>query len=162
MSFAACRRYPQHILAPIAYSPNHDQIPERPLPTPPQLLAWESTAHYFVGTTNRVNPLSWPWSRFEEDPSKIPDDASFNIHYKTRDGACENDEYRVFEKISQSRTTGEVLPSILVRRYIPKSDGSSSTCARPRITLLMLAGMGLPKEVRSWTVNQWLHVSRAD
>lgn len=165
MSFDAFRSYGRSILRPLGLA-DQKQISKPRSARLPQTTSplWEATTHTFVGVRNRAASTAWPASRFSEDPNAIPNDAKHGIIYdpSTANVRANNDSpdaaFWLYERETDStgadgKSTDEDVvppPLIVVKRYIPtakqekKNDG-------PGLTLLMLPGMGVPKEVSKST-----------
>lgn len=157
MTFEPIRHYARHILRPLMpgtpYPIKTDWEQLQPSSSSTKL---QSTKHCFTGTGRRIIPASWSYDRFEEDPESIPDDAKYTSIYDPQTAISANSsEYRLFASNEQppTRQTSSGLecdqmyaPRIVVKRYIPNQT-SLANKKQPGLTLVMLAGMGLPKEV---------------
>lgn len=161
MSFSNVREYSRAILQPIAAPANPSTLPEssdqaahRPAPTTSSV--WTATTHVFPGTLRRFASSSWPVEKFGQDPSDIADDKACNIEYdvtsaRAHPKGSEEGVYRLYGESNQteSKSLHTQVPRIVVKRYTPTVDKSGSAeTSKPKITLLLLPGMGLPKEVR--------------
>lgn len=114
--------------------------------------AWNATVHSFLGNPNRETSSLWPPDRFDEDPAKIADDPIHNKHYDAASArpSQESGVYRMYQsKDEQSpKSLADIAPPrIVVKRYVPNMPHQSNGTSKPGLTLLMLTGMGLPKEV---------------
>ena len=155
MSFAIEREYPRAVLRPliIADSQTQTTLPhDRP---PSTSTAWHATVHTFAGTGDREVPRCWAPSRFTDDPSMIPDDDRFDILYDASSTGADEDEssrktmYQLYRPIDSQKQTNETIvpiPQLVAKRYIPLSRKDSQDATG--LTLLILPGMGMPKEVR--------------
>lgn len=114
--------------------------------------AWNATVHSFLGNPNRETSSLWPPDKFDEDPAKIADDPIHNKHYdaaSARPGE-EPSVYRMYQSMdeqSPKKLTEVAPPRIIVKRYLPNLPLERNGTSKPALTLLMLTGMGLPKEV---------------
>lgn len=149
MSFEITRPYPRAILRPL-------QLARNPTPTLPDAKTntevsslWTATAHSFFGTKDRAIPRSWPPSRFGEDPSALPDDDKYNV-YGPATPTSQSGIYRMYKSQNKSQQAHEAVPvpRLAAKRYIPTSRTTDG--AGPGVTLLLLPGMGLVKEVRTY------------
>lgn len=154
MSYLPIEQYSRPILRPISVA-SESLINESYRSSPTTSPLWKATTHTFTGTINREPSTAWPPDKFHLDPIAIPDDSAHNIPYdpKSAEHASSNEDgvYQMYEhKVQQSLCHREQVPPprIVVKRYIPIMQpmpvGNKS---RSRITLLLLPGMGLPKEV---------------
>ncbi|KAJ5083646.1 Alpha/Beta hydrolase protein [Penicillium angulare] len=113
-------------------------------------LFWRATTHTFSGTGNREIPKYWPPSQFEQDPSNIPDDKSYNTHYDPSTAANKEGVYHMYEDAnSKERSAAEPvpIPRFVTKRYIPTHTIGKEGSQGPGMTLLVLPGMGVPKEM---------------
>ncbi|MCO5585444.1 hypothetical protein L7F22_039377 [Adiantum nelumboides] len=158
MSFEFIRRYEKHILRPLMPGIPYPIKPdwEQALPSTSS-TKWKISTHCFVGTGRRIIPASWPPDRFEEDPESIPDDRKYTSIYDPQSAISSSDksDFHLFALNEQPSTrqtssgfeSDEIrAPRIVVKRYIPEQV-SLANKRQPGLTLVMLAGMGLPKEV---------------
>ncbi|KAJ5322695.1 hypothetical protein N7452_010984 [Penicillium brevicompactum] len=155
MSFTISREYPRAILRPLQLvsTAGHEQprtIKSPSLPETPS-LAWRATSHVFSGTKDRDAHPAWPSSSFEQDPELIPDDDKYNIHYDPESTTSRRSIYHMYDQ-SDSQKTSEVdlvpPPLLAAKRYIPIQNAQSADdFTRDKMTLLMLPGMGVPKEM---------------
>ncbi|TQV93643.1 alpha/beta hydrolase family domain-containing protein [Cordyceps javanica] len=155
MSFQVEREYGRHILSPI-YAPSPEErnaLQPALLKAPTTSPSWTGTVHRFCGTGARAEPEFWPSSRFGESPGNIPDNDKFDTKYRPESGKVTADKdgvYRMYASVSRS-TAAQInsvpCPTIVVKRYIPTQQVPPAISGRPGVTLLMLPGMGLVKEV---------------
>lgn len=155
MSFSTSRKYGRSILDPINISacpPAFDNSKSRACESAPTAArSWTSTTHTFVGTLNRLSTSSWPPSKFDQDPAGIPRDAKperITLHSDTGDNTGENAVYRLYGDVESSSVHGPPPPRLVAKRYLPKQSPDGRQKSTPGLTLLMLPGMSLPKEVR--------------
>jgi hypothetical protein len=156
MSFTASREYPRAILRPLHLSPDvkAEPIHISQARSQPEISssAWRSTTHIFAGTENREVNTVWPPTSFEHDPSAIPVDDKYNIPYDPKSTSCKQSLYHIYgqRQFGQTAEAGLVpTPSLVAKRYIPTDNAQNAgRSTGESITLLMLPGMGAPKEVR--------------
>lgn len=163
MSFTISREYPRAILRPLhlVSTAGHEQprtIHSSSLPEIPS-LAWRATSHVFSGTKDRDAHPAWPPSSFEQDPESIPDDDKYNIHYDPESTTSRRSIYHMYDQ-SDSQKTSEIdlvpPPFLAAKRYIPIQNAQSADdFTRDKMTLLMLPGMGVPKEVSYIKKHPW-------
>lgn len=154
MSFLPAQPYSRAILQPIS-------VPTAALGREHQLLqssstckatTWNGTVHSFLGAGNRVVSSIWPPEKFNQSPADIPDDSIYNKHYDA-DSARPNKEQGLFcmyqsaDEQATNRLTQIAPPRIVAKRYLPLAQPELNVTGKPALTLLMLTGMGLPKEV---------------
>ena len=90
--------------------------------------------------------------RFSEDPALILDDSDYNTPYEpataeAKSSDNQDDMFHLYDFENPQNGRGSVpCPRIVVKRYIPTKEADIAQTAS-RITLLLLPGMGLPKEV---------------
>lgn len=149
MSFSADQVYNRHILRPLGL-PNDatTTTQHRELRRPTESKVWTSTVHTFLGAINRTSPAAWSSDRFHEDANKIPFDAKFDKHYDPKTALPKisdiNDtNFRLYDMKKESDDQNVPQPSLVVKRYIPNARKHNV----PGLTLLILPGMGVPKEV---------------
>lgn len=155
MSFQIERKYDRHILSPItAPSPEaNNTLQPALLKVPTTSPSWTGSIHRFCGTGTRAEPKSWPSSHFSESPVNIPDNDKFDTKYRPESGkvsATGDDVYRMYDTVSRStaaQMNSVPRPTIVVKRYIPTRQETLNMSGHPGVTLLMLPGMGLVKEV---------------
>lgn len=148
MSYTVTSNYSRPILRPlriakaesltVSHSPSKQQPSTSPL--------WRATTHTFSGTGNHETPRCWPPSRFNEDPASIPNDNKYDTPYDPASADSKAGVYHLYEAAGQTTDEPVPIPRIVAKRYIP-TDNVKATSAG--ITLLMLTGMGVPKEVSS-------------
>ncbi|KAL2205659.1 hypothetical protein CC79DRAFT_1359549 [Sarocladium strictum] len=122
-----------------------------------------NTASCLSNTGQRVEPKSWPANRFAEDPASIPDDDSYDTNYdastaRSRSSEDGSDIYHMYNLDDKPNAKPDAVPParIVAKRYIPTAKQDQNDQG---VTLLMLPGMGLPKERRGcsvaeiWTVD---------
>jgi hypothetical protein len=162
MSFEAVRSYGRHILQPLGlFSSDKKQSQSRtPLLPPTTSKLWQSSTHTFFGAAKRVSPASWPVTNFDQDANKIPFDTKYDKMYdpqtanvrqaasSTSQNAGSNDaDFWLYERETEKggNETEEIVPQpiLVVKRYIPTTNKAKG----PGLTLFMLSGMGVPKEV---------------
>lgn len=162
MSFEAVRSYGRHILQPLGLfsSDKKQSQPKTQLLPPTKSKLWQSSTHMFYGAANRVSPAAWPATRFHEDANKIPFDTKYDKLYdpqtaNVRQTASSNNEsngsndadFWLYEREAGKggNETNDIVPQpiLVVKRYIPTTNKTKG----PGLTLFMLSGMGVPKEV---------------
>ncbi len=156
MSFQVERRYGRHILSPI-YAPSQEAsnvLKPALLKASTTSPSWTATTHTFCGTGARAEPSFWPSGRFSESPENIPDNDEFDTKYKPESGkatATGDGLYRMYDSdgcSTATETSSVPRPIIIVKRYVPTGQEPLNVSGSPLgITLLMLPGMGLVKEV---------------
>jgi hypothetical protein len=155
MSFENERSYGRHILKPLSPPTSADILKgQHEYLRQPSTTSgsWRSTTHYFVGTAHRAEPTSWPLKRFSDDPANIPD-GDYDVPYnpataKAKSPNNKEDVFRLYQLDDPQDNNDTVpCPRIVVKRYLPTT-GSEAPQGVSKITLLLLPGMGLPKEVR--------------
>lgn len=154
MSFTTSREYPRSILRPLRLKDVTTLSRSKAITTKqrPQSTSsvWKATWHVFSGTGNRHLADHWPPTNFDHDPSEIPDDNSYDILYDSKTANAHSDTYNMFEVTHESENSVPEpvpIPYLVAKRYIPRDQGRNKV--GEGITLLMLTGMGVPKEVRS-------------
>lgn len=159
MSFQPLQPYSRPILQPISV-PTQSSAAHRRRHQSAQPgsrltgLAWHATLHSFLGNHRREVTSLWPPEKFDEDPAKIADDPAYNKHYDaTSARPCQQPGvYRMYQSMDEHPPKGLAdiaPPRIVVKRYLPSISPTPNEIARPALTLLMLTGMGLPKEVNN-------------
>lgn len=161
MSFQPIQPYPRPILQPIsvptqksvALGPRHQLAHPIPRSTG---TAWTATIHSFLGNPRREVTLLWPPEKFDEDPARIADDPNYNKHYDATSARPSHEPgvYRMYQSMDEQSPKGLAdiaPPRLVVKRYLPSLPPASKDTAKPALTLLMLPGMGLPKEVNDAT-----------
>ena len=159
MSFDAVRNYARHILRPLGLLDEGAPLPARRTPAlpPSTSAAWHSSTHTFLGASNRSVPKSWPLERFDDDPAAIVEDRAHDIVYDPQSaevraaaGADSPDAsfwlYERERKPAGARPEEVPAPWLVAKRYTPSQSGTSAS-QQPGVTLLLLPGMGVPKEV---------------
>jgi hypothetical protein len=159
MSFDAVRNYARHILRPLGLLDEAAPLPARRTPAlpPSTSAAWQSSTHAFLGASNRSVPKSWPLERFDDDPAAIVEDRAHDIVYDPQSaelraaaGADSPDAsfwlYERERKPAGARPEEVPAPWLVAKRYTPSQSGTSAA-QQPGVTLLLLPGMGVPKEV---------------
>lgn len=151
MSFSASRKYERAILEPInvpvcqSISDNGSLNNARAVPSDAPL--WTSTTHTFSGTTNRTHQPCWPPAKFDQDPAGIPDigkGKAFRGHATAKEGV-----YHMYGETEPlvAEDANVPPPRLVAKRYLPKQDRVRHDTSKPALTLMMLPGMSLPKEV---------------
>lgn len=157
MSFTASREYQRAILRPLQLSATVQSaqfpIAQTRFQSETSSAAWRATTHVFTGTEHREVNRAWPPSSFEQDPSAIPDDDKYNVPYDPQSTSGQQGLYHLYDPRDPEKTTeaGRVPPpSLVAKRYIPTYNDAQRArgSTRANLTLLMLPGMGVPKEVR--------------
>lgn len=155
MSFEISQEYPRAILSPLklrsAAKDERQSAAHSRLQTPTSSPLWQASTHIFSGTGNREVNEAWPPGSYHKDPSAIPDDSKYNIPYKS---ACATNQQSVYKMYDQStpeqitRSDMEITPKLVAKRYIPiQIAKNKENVTQEGVTLLMLPGMGVPKEV---------------
>lgn len=150
MSFTVTSNYSRPILRPLRIAKvesstvSHSASVQQPSTSP----LWRATTHTFPGTGNRETPRCWPPNRFTEDPANIPDDNKYDTPYDPASADSRAGAYHLYEAAGQTTDEPVPIPRIVAKRYIP-TDNVKATGAG--ITLFMLTGMGVPKEVSAGT-----------
>ncbi|KAH8178472.1 alpha/beta hydrolase family protein [Sarocladium implicatum] len=160
MSFENERSYGRHILKPLSPPTSADILKgQHEYLRQPSTTSgsWRSTTHYFVGTAHRAEPTSWPLKRFSDDPANIPD-GDYDVPYnpataKAKSPNNKEDVFRLYQLDDPQDNNDTVpCPRIVVKRYLPTT-GSEAPQGVSKITLLLLPGMGLPKEIFEPTID---------
>lgn len=156
MSFFASRPYKRSILEPIVVPSSPGENEDRSGNLPPNesnaAPLWTSTTHTFIGTGNRASIASWPPSQFSQDPADISDDPRHYSNYddEVAKGPVGGGVYRMYGDTDSPANGGRTdvpAPRLVAKRYLLKQDNPSRDPSKPALTLLMLPGMGVPKEV---------------
>lgn len=158
MSFLPSQPYTRTVLRPISVPTQSSAAFERkhqPVQTSSRSIttAWTATVHSFLGTPDRQVSALWLPDKFDEDPSQIPNDPIQNKHYDAASAkpSQEPGVYRMYQGMDEQspKSLAEVAPPrIVVKRYLPTLSPQANARGKPALTLLMLTGMGLPKEVK--------------
>lgn len=148
MSFELVTSYQRPILRSLVL-PAHDQSQSIRLPPISSFTsshAWISSTHVFSGTGDRDESGAWPAAKFKDDPADIPDDNGHNVPYNAASAkASDGHKFTLYNDHSKFTNVSSVSPPLLVaKRYAPTK---KATTGIQGITLLVLAGMGAPKEV---------------
>ncbi|KAM0718765.1 hypothetical protein Q7P37_005836 [Cladosporium fusiforme] len=151
MSFSASRKYERAILEPInvpvCQSISDNGSLENARAVPSDAPVWTSTTHIFSGTTIRTHQPCWPPAKFDQDPAGIPDigkGKAFRGNATAKEGV-----YHMYGEIEPSVAEDANVPPprLVAKRYLPKQDRVRHDTSKPALTLMMLPGMSLPKEV---------------
>lgn len=160
MSFTTSRKYQRAILRPLQLSSTVkcEQLQLSRPRSQSQICssAWRATTHVFTGTGNREVHPAWSPLSFDQNPSAIPDDDKHNIPYDPKSTSCQQSLYHIYDRRDPEQTVEAGLvpaPSLVAKRYIPIYNAQNAgEFTQEKVTMLMLPGMGVPKEVRTSSI----------
>lgn len=151
--FQTRREYGRNLLAPVKICECAPAVRETPSSRPSTLRGWKSSTHRFVGTEDRASSRAWPATKFQQDPGSIPDDATFNIPYNPetavpKDAGDPASAWTVYADENSAKNASNFIPPwIVAKRFLPERP--LQDLSKAAITLLMVPGVGAPKEVRA-------------
>ncbi|KAF9765090.1 hypothetical protein IL306_002678 [Fusarium sp. DS 682] len=148
MSFELSATYKRALLRPLVLPPNeHELDATNESASFSDESQWQASTHVFRGTDDRVEAAAWPPSKFNDDPSSIPNDEAYNIPYDPSSKKTKDATFKLSWDQERTQKTSNVPPPKLVaKRYIPNKPANNSGQDQG-ITLLTLTGMGVPKEM---------------
>ncbi|KAI1854762.1 hypothetical protein JX266_000880 [Neoarthrinium moseri] len=151
MSFELVTSYKRSLLRPLVV-PAGDLLQDSTNlyqdPQSFQSQSWRASTHIFSGTDDRDESTAWPPTNFRDDPARIPNNEAHDIPYDASSLKARNERnFKLYADQAKNSEASKVPPPRLVaKRYLPTDQANDS---EQGITLLILTGMGAPKEART-------------